>query len=315
MKTTNFTLQDEERFNLYIYHWRPDADDASCKGVVQIAHGMAETAARYARFAEALTEQGYIVYAHDHRGHGRTAASTEDLGHPGDDGFNWKVKNMAQVSKHIRNAHPTIPLYLMGHSMGSFLTQKYMVEYPHLVDGIILSGTNGPRGLLGPGRAIAKLEMTLRGDRHPSKLLNDMSFGSFNRAFRPTRTEFDWLSRDAAEVDKYIADPYCGFLCTSGFFYHFFGLLQEIHQPEQLQRIPKDLPIYVFSGDRDPVGLHGKGVRQLLKLYQELGLSNVRSKLYRDGRHEMLNEINRDEVTNDTIAWLDHQIESRSAQA
>lgn len=306
MQSQSFTLQDGDNYSLYVYHWQPDAE-IPVKGIVQIAHGMAETALRYERFAQALTEAGYIVYANDHRGHGRTAPSMEHLGYSGEDGFNWMVRNMAQISSHIRDTNPNIPLYLMGHSMGSFLTQKYMYEYPQLVDGVILTGSNGPRSLLRAGRAVAKVQMKLHGERHPSHLLNTMSFGSFNRAFKPNRTSFDWLTRDEAEVDKYINDPMCGFIGSASFFYQFFGLLQEIHSPANMERIPKDLPIYVFSGTQDPVGLHGKGVRKLLSLYEKLGFSHVLAKLYPEGRHEMLNEINRDEVTADVIQWLNQQ--------
>jgi alpha-beta hydrolase superfamily lysophospholipase len=306
MQSQSFTLQDGDNYTLHVYHWHPEPE-IPVRGIVQIAHGMAETAVRYERFAQALTEAGYIVYAHDHRGHGRTAQSFEQLGYPGEDGFNWMVRNMAQISVHIRETHPNTPLYLMGHSMGSFLTQKYMYEHPELVNGIILSGSNGPRSLLGSGRTLAKVQMKLQGERHPSALLNAMSFGSFNRAFKPNRTGFDWLTRDEAEVDKFIDDPLCGFICSTAFFYQFFGLLQEIHSPANLDRIPKDLPIYVFSGSQDPVGAHGKGVRKLLSLYEKLGLSHVLAKLYPDGRHEMLNETNRDEVTTDVIAWLNQR--------
>lgn len=312
MPASHFTLEDDDHMTLHIYHWHPEQQHQP-RGIVHIAHGMAETALRYERFAEALTQAGYLVYANDHRGHGQTAYSTGHLGYPGVDGFNWMVHDLAHIHKYIRRTHPTLPLYLLGHSMGSFLTQKYMYTYPQLVDGIILSGTNGPRTMLSMGRTLAKLQQRLRGERYPSLLLNSLSFGSFNRSFRPNRTGFDWLSRDTEEVDKFIADPMCGFIASAAFFDQFFDLLQQIHRPGHMRRIPKELPVYIFAGERDPVGHFGKGVLRLVKLYEQLGLTQVSYKLYPEGRHEMLNEINRDEVSADLIAWLNEQCIRHSA--
>ncbi|WP_178022062.1 alpha/beta hydrolase [uncultured Paenibacillus sp.] len=315
MEEHTFTFGNDTSHDVFVYRWSAADPEASPRGVLQIAHGMAETAKRYERLARVLTARGFIVYANDHRGHGRTAGGPEELGWPGKQGFTGMAEDMIRLSAIIRREHPNLPLFLLGHSMGSFLTQKVMYRAPEPYDGFILSGTNGPRSLLGLGRSLARLQARLQGDGHPSLLMNALTFGSFNRNFLPARTPFDWLSRDDEEVDKYIADPHCGFLCSAGFFYGFFGLLQEIHRPENMRSIPKEKPVYIFGGDLDPVGRNGAGVRRLVELYGRLGLEDVEVKLYPGGRHEMLNEINRDEVTSDVLYWLESHMPSEAAAA
>jgi alpha-beta hydrolase superfamily lysophospholipase len=310
MQERHFRWMDSEGVELYIYVWFPDPE-VSAKAVVQISHGMAETAVRYQRVASVLTSQGYIVYASDHRGHGRTAGSPEKVGLFDRDSFNRMCENMADVTNLIREHHPELPIFLLGHSLGSFLSQQYMYKHAEKVNGIILSGSNGKLGAsLLFGAWLAAIEAKLKGEQYRSKLMNGLIFGAYNKAFRPNRTEFDWLSRDTAEVDAYIHDPFCGTVFAAGYYRDFLMGLIEIHRLENMQKIPKSLPVYLFSGDQDPVGLMGKGFRQLLQMYQDLGLTQVSSKLYSGGRHEMLNETNRDEVMGDLLAWLDAQVEA-----
>ncbi|OPH47287.1 alpha/beta hydrolase [Paenibacillus ferrarius] len=317
MRKQHFIWKDELNSNHYVYEWLPEESE-TIKAIVQIAHGMSETAARYERLAEILTNQGYAVYANDHLGHGRTAGSPDAVGKFGKDCFIRMAANMGQITDQIRLRYPaSVPLFLMGHSMGSFLTQYYMGSYlpkhPANVQGIILSGSNGKEGaVLHAGIAVATVEAALRGDHHRSKLLTNLSFGAFNKKFAPNRTEFDWLSKDGDEVDKYMNDPFCGVMFTSGYFRDFFKGLRAIHQFDHMSKIRKDLPIYVFSGDDDPVGDQGKGVRRLLAMYQSLGLQQVSSKLYPGGRHEMLNEVNREEVMADIAEWLNQQVGTRT---
>ncbi|MGG0812933.1 alpha/beta hydrolase [Paenibacillus alvei] len=307
MRTNTFHFLDEENVRIHVYHWLPD-EAIEIQGVVQIAHGMTETALRYERFAEELTAAGYVVYANDHRGHGRTAATEQDLGYIGENGFMWMVRNMAQLTKIIREQHSNPPLFLFAHSMGSFLAQQYITEHADLIDGLILCGSNGPRGPeLLAGVSVTKLIASMKGSRHRSAFIDKLAFGSFNRKFQPARTQVDWLSRDPKEVDKYVEDPYCGFLSTVGFYRDFFKLLRNIHRPEVMNHIPKQLPILLIAGDDDPVGNYGKGVRKLADQYRQLGLEQVECKLYEGARHELLNETNRDEVTADCLAWLQRQ--------
>ncbi|WP_046212976.1 alpha/beta hydrolase [Paenibacillus wulumuqiensis] len=303
MQERTFRMTDEEGIHVHIYEWLPD--EQPIQGIVQISHGMAETARRYQRLARSLTSHGYAVYANDHRGHGLTAATPEDIGDPGEDGFYWMEEDLAMLSRWIHERYTALPLYMLGHSMGSFIVQKLMYEHPELYDGFILSGTNGPRGLLQAGARLALLQSRLHGPMHRSMLLNALVFGPFNRGLpRPRKTRFDWLSRDPEEVALFINDPYCAQLASVRFYVHFFQLLIEIHQPAHMQRIPKDKPVYLFSGDRDPVGGYGKGVRKLYEQYQRLQLGDVEMKLYPDARHETLNDTNREEVTADILDWL-----------
>ncbi|MFM9277009.1 alpha/beta fold hydrolase [Paenibacillus jiagnxiensis] len=303
MKEHTFTMWDHGGHNVFVYRWLPD-NEADVHGIVQIAHGMCETAYRYLELAEYLTASGYAVYANDHIGHGQTAASPNSLGNPGPDAFNRMARNLIEVGEIASMEFPGVPRILFGHSMGSFLTQKVMCDPEQSYDGFILSGTNGPRKLLRFGERLAVIQGMLQGSEHRSLLLNAIVFGGFNRSFRPARTGFDWLSRDPEEVDRFIQDPLCGAICTTDFFRSFFRLLQEIHLPESLVKIDKTKPVYIFAGDRDPVGMFGKGVLSLFQLYKELGMERVEYKLYPDGRHEMLHEINREEVIADAIGWL-----------
>ncbi len=309
MQEQTFSFKNEAGQEVFVYYWSPSDSSLPVRGVLQIAHGMSETAERYKRFAEALTSDGFVVYANDHRGHGRTAPRPEELGWPGVDGLNGMVRDMITLGGIIQDRHAGIPLFLMGHSMGSFLTQKTMYAGPERYQGFILTGTNGPRGLLSFGQNLAHLQAKLQGPDHPSLLMNAVSFGSFNKNFMPMRTPFDWLSRDEREVDHYIQNPLCGFVCSAGFFQGLFGLLREIHRPDRMSKIPKDKPVYIFGGDLDPVGLQGKGIRRLVALYERLGLQDVEVRLYPGGRHEMLNESNREEVTRDTADWLKRHTE------
>ena len=308
MKSETFTFKEGTGPDIFVYKWIPDGG-VETKAVVQIAHGMAETAVRYERFAERLTAEGYLVYANDHRGHGKTVVDADRVGDLGDDGFNNMVKEMRRLQVIIKEENPGLPFFLLGHSMGSFLLQRYLCLYGNELDGAILSGSNGSAGILPYiGRCIATREIKKYGRSHRSHRMAKLSFGGFNKAFKPNRTKYDWLSRDEAEVDKYIADPFCGGVFTAGFFHDLAGGLLIIQDKKELAKIPVELPIYIFSGDMDPVGKFGKGVMKLVKAYRKLGIKDVSYKLYKGGRHEMLNETNRDEVMRDAVEWLNHHV-------
>ena len=304
MKVENFTFKDKGNLEIFVYKWLPD-EKLQVKGVVQIAHGMAETAGRYGGLASILTENGFMVYANDHRGHGKTAGETSKLGELGEDGFNKMVENMKELNEIIKKENSNLPIFLLGHSMGSFLTQRYICLYGSGLKGAILSGSCGKQGvMIDVGRLIAKGEIKKIGRGGKSNKLDKLSFGSYNNSFKPNRTAFDWLSRDNNEVDKYIVDPFCGTVFTAGFFYDFLGGLKCIADKREIKNVPMDLPIYIFSGDKDPVGKYGKGVLKLVKTYKQHGIEDLSYKLYKDGRHEMLNEINKEEVMADVIKWL-----------
>jgi alpha-beta hydrolase superfamily lysophospholipase len=301
MQSSTFTLDTPYGVRLSVYRWLPETPP---KALVQIAHGWAEHSARYARLAEALCREGYGVYADDHRGHGRTARSAEDLGFFADrDGWNHCVDDLWRLHQHIAVEHPGLPKIAMGHSLGSFMMQQFISEHGDAVAGVVLSATNGrPPAIALLAKLLARFERLRVGRRGKSKLLHGLFFGALNKSFEPARTAFDWLSRDEAEVDRYVADPWCGFPSQVQTYIDVLDGWAAIGQPARQARIPKTLPIYIFRGSRDPVG---SNIRQLLAAYRAAGLEQVTYKEYPDARHETLNETNRDEVTRDLIAWLD----------
>lgn len=307
MKCKEFYFKGKEDLNIHVYKYT--SENIKPKAVVQIAHGMSETAIRYKEFAQELTKNGYVVYINDHRGHGITAKTIDNIGYLAEkDGFTCLVEDMNILTNIIKEENSHLPIYLFGHSMGSFVSQRYIMEYGDNLAGLILSGSNGKHGkILKVAQLISKSEIKKHGRRHRSKKLDNLIFGGNNKGFKPSKTDFDWLSRDEKEVQKYIDDPFCGVLFTCGFFYDFIKGLQEVEDKENLKKVPLDLPIYIMSGDKDPVGKNGKGVLRLKDRYVNLGVKKVSWKLYEGGRHEMLNEINKEEVINDIISWLDER--------
>ncbi|WP_237981404.1 alpha/beta hydrolase [Bacillus thuringiensis] len=291
---------------IYLRKWLPEGEP---KGIIQIAHGMTEHAGVYTDFIAALLEAGYGVYAHDHKGHGKTVKREEDYGHfEPNVGWSKAVSDVIFVSETIRKEQ-TCPLFLLGHSMGSFLSRRAVQLKGELYDGFLISGTGGNPGILGSiGHKVATIEMKLRGEKTKSPMLNFLSFGNFNSHFKPNRTKFDWLSSDNNQVDKYIADPLCGFICTTSFYRELFSGVLEVNKLEAFKKTPKNLPIHIFSGDRDPVGDMGKGVKEVYENYKKCDVKDVTLRLYENGRHEMFHEVNRDEVFQDLILWLDKHI-------
>lgn len=303
MRSDTFLLDTHDNTPVFVRRWLPDSAPHS---VVQIAHGMAEHSARYTRFAEALTGAGYAAYADDHRGHGETAPDRRDVGFfAEEDGWDVVAGDLHALTDRIHADHPELPVALFGHSMGSFLARTYATRWSSDIDALVLCGTAGPAGPLGViGKAVANAQARLRGARHPSGLMNTLTFGQYNSAFKPNRTDFDWLSRDPAEVDKYIADPQCGNVCTAGFYADLIGGLQQANSAAELAKIRRDLPILLISGTKDPVAGDGKGVEKVAAALRTAGVTDVTLTLYPDARHELLNETNRDEVTTDVLRWM-----------
>lgn len=287
---------------LNVYRWEPDKPT----GIVQIVHGMVETAARYKRLAERLTGTGYAVVAHDLRGHGETAGGAEKIGYCGKDGFNIMVEDIRALNEWARKEYPDMPLFLMGHSFGSFLVQKYICRYGDTIDGAVLSGTNYKQEpILAVGKVIAAVSVFFKGDRAKAPLMHALSFGANIKRIKEPRTRLDWLSRDPDEVDKYIEDPCCGCVCSTGFYRDMLRGLTGLCADDAIAAIPKKLPVYLFSGTEDPVGNWGQGPPNLAEAYRRVGLKDVTLEMYPEGRHEMINETNRDEVMQDLAAWLD----------
>ncbi|MFN3410961.1 MAG: lysophospholipase [Exilispira sp.] len=303
MKSSNFEFKTSDGYSIFTYLWEPE-EEVTKKGIIQVIHGLAEHAKRYERFAKEATDNGFIVVADDHRGHGKTAKNDDELGFLGEkDGFNMMVEDEYLLTKIMKEKYPFLPYFMLGHSMGSFILQRFIEIYGKELNGAILSGSAGPNPiLLYPGNLIARIAMLINGPRKKSKFLNSLSFGNYNAAFKPNRTEFDWLSRDEQEVDKYVADPLCGFVCSTSLYYFLTKGMIQMHKKHNLNLIPKSLPVIILSGSMDPVG--AKTVSDLYKIYLKLGLNDVEIKLYENARHEILNEINREEVTRDILNWI-----------
>lgn len=307
MRSTQFQLNLDKGHFAHVYAWLPDGEP---RAVLQIIHGMAEHAERYARVAQALADVGYAVYAQDLPGHGRSVRSTDELGHTADHG-GWRITLSAinAVRGEIERRHHDVPLFLLGHSRGSFLLQHYLVEHGGGLAGAVLSASCADMGSLRPvGLALIRAEGLWFGRRHPSAVGEALAFKDFNRRFKPTRTAFDWLSRDTSEVDKYVADPLCGFRCSSATWIELLEAGATLADPQRLARIPKTLPLLLINGALDPAGRGEAGARGLERLYRDAGLSDVTLKVYADARHELLNDVCRDEVTADLRAWLDAHV-------
>jgi alpha-beta hydrolase superfamily lysophospholipase len=259
------------------------------RGVVQIAHGLGEHVDRYAELAETLVRTGYVVYGNDHRGHGLTARRGGHFGDFGPGGFNQVVEDMVRLRVIAKNDYPGRPYILIGHGMGSFAAQQFILDHSHSIDGILLSGSGILDGL-------ARLSQNLPATGDVMQLMN--------ASFEPARTPFDWLSRDTAEVDAFIADPLRFPSLTAASMESYLEAFPRLADPRQIRKVRQDLPIYLFSGGDDPVGQRSAGVRALVDRYRSSGICSITYEIYPGGRHEMLHEINRREVVTDLLVWM-----------
>ena len=307
MAKSQNTFKSHDNTEIVYFKHLPEAEK---KAVVIITHGMAEHAQRYDDFANFLNQNGFVVYAHDQRGHGKTAGSIDNLGFFAEEnGWQKVADDLGELVKLAKAENPNLPVFLLGHSMGSFIIRTYIIENSDKVDGVILSGTAGSAGLLGKiGLLITNIIMMFNPKNTPSPLLDKLSFGDFNKPFKPNRTKFDWLSRDEKQVDKYVEDPYCGTVFSVGFFNDMMKGLELVNKKETANKVRKDLPIYLFSGSKDPVSKNGKQVKDVFEMYKNANISDVSMKLYEDARHEMLNETNNKEVYNDVLEWLNSKL-------
>ncbi len=304
--SAQFHLRVSETHSAFVHRWVPGARKAPARAVVQIVHGMAEHGARYARLARALVEDGYAVYAQDLPGHGRSVRSDDELGHV-DDHAGWPQTLVAinTVRSLAERENPGAPFMMLGHSRGSFLLQDYLVEHGQGLAAAVFSagsGDMGPLRLIGQG--LLTLEALWYGRAHRSVLADALTFRDFNRRFKPVRTDFDWLSRDAGEVDAYVADPRCGFRCSCALWLELMAMGARMHDAQRLRRIPKTLPVLLLNGSDDAACRGETGARALERLYRNAGLSDITLKLYAGGRHELFNDLCRDEVTRDLRQWL-----------
>ncbi len=307
MNASTFTHATTDGINLFVRRWIPESP---AKAIVLASHGVGEHSGRYAVLASALTAAGYEIWMPDQRGHGKTAGSSGGYGwFAATNGFSRVVDDLKELRDRITNERPGLPVFLLGHSMGSSIARAYIGRYGETLTGCALSGILSlPPVLQNLGSLIVNLGRTFQGGRGIAKFADNLTLGSYGNAYKPLRTPFDWLSRDPAVVDAYIADPECGFTCTWDFFRDMNSGMKYALDPGTIAKIPKNLPVYIFAGDTDPVGAAIGGVDKLAASYRTAGLGTVETRLYPGGRHEMLNETNRDEVMRDLVAWLDRKL-------
>ena len=294
-------------------HARICTPDGTPKAVVQIAHGIAEHIDRYEDFMRFLAENSYVAVGNDHLGHGKSAATPDELGiFAEENGWNYVVEDMKKLRDQIKEQYPDLPYVFFGHSMGSFLTRTFLIKYPALYDAAILSGTgHQSAALVNGGYLAAQLLTKKNGPRSSGQTLNDMAFGSYCKRIENPRTPFDWLSRDNDTVDRYIADPLCGFICKTSLYRDMMGGLKFLTDQKNINKMNRNAPVYFMSGAEDPVGDYGKGVEKAYKAFCRAGLTDVMIRLYPGGRHEMLNELNRSEVMQDILSWLNDRIKKQ----
>lgn len=276
------------------------------RAILQLSHGMCEYFRRYDEFGEFLNAHGFVLIGNDHIAHGASVKSEKELGIMPAGGAEFAVEDLYNVSKTARELFPTLPLIIFGHSMGSFLVRDYLTKYGHYVDGAVICGTGGPNPAVDIGIALAAIQSKIFPRDHRAKMINAMVFGSCNRKYDHPRTPNDWLTRNEAIVDKFRDNPYCSFTFTPQSFKELFTVNKKVNLPEWGQQLPRLLPILIISGDMDPIGDFGRGVMQVYdNIVNARGEDFLTIKLYPEARHELLNELNKDEVMADFMDWAE----------
>lgn len=309
MKKEEFYFPSRDnKTKIHAVRWTPESEKPLC--IVQIVHGMAEYIERYEELAQFLVKHNVVVTGEDHLGHGKSISEGKNPGYFCEqDPATVVVRDVHRLKKMTQEAYPGVPYILLGHSMGSFIARNYLCRYGSGIDGALILGTGmQPGALLAVSKLIAGLQKIFFGDNHISKFIDHAAFGGYNKKFSPQRTSVDWLSKDEAKVDAYIADPLCGFTFTVNGFRTLFTLISRIRKTENLEKIPKELPVHFASGEDDPVGNYGRGVRAAYESLENVGMKNLSIKLYPADRHELHNETDREQVMEDLWQWIEKTI-------
>ena len=304
MREREFYLPSSDGMHqLRCMEWIPDG---TIKAVLQITHGMVEHIERYREFCVWMAERGIVVIGHDHLGHGKTVSNREEFGYFGSkDGMTHVVKDIRRVTVYSKKKYPDQKLILLGHSMGSFLARKYLSVYKDGPDGFILMGTGAPpEALVTAGSLLAGSMRKLKGEMYRSPLLYKLSLGNYNAKFKPVKTPYDWLTRDESLSKDFGEDESCQFIFTTAAYQDFFRLILNVAKEEMAGHARTDAPILIISGDNDPVGDNGKGVRKVYERLHKAGVDHLEMVLYEGARHEILHEINRQEVFEDLYEWV-----------
>lgn len=307
MKARTFTFKSSDQStDIHAVRWEPD--DGEIKGILQISHGMVEYIERYADFAEYMTKQGFLVVGNDHLGHGESVSSPEDWGYFAPKcGSDFVVEDIHKLRTIIREEYPQTPYFILGHSMGSFLLRKYLSKYGRGLYGAIIMGTGTqPDYVLRFGKALCKFISVFHGWKYRSKFIDNLIFSGNSKQFKGQ--EGSWLTKDAEIANQYNHDEKCSFSFTINGFYNLFDTIYFINRTKNIEAIPKDLPLFLVSGAEDPVGNCGKGVKEAYNTYQKAGIKDISWKLYPTDRHEILNELDREDVYKDIFAWIQERM-------
>lgn len=291
------------RTSIHAIEWIPDGEVSA---VVQVVHGMVEFVDRYDRIANLLNTKGIYVVGNDHLGHGASVVSEEDYGYFAEkDGNRCVIGDIQSLREMTEKKYPGVPYFILGHSMGSFLTAQYIEEYGEGLSGAVISGTGyQSAGTLRTGKAICKTIAAIKGWRYRSSFVNNMALGSYNKKFEPARTANDWLTRDTAIVDAYCANPWNNFMFTLNAYYNLFTGIETAEKEENISRIPKELPVLIVSGGDDQVGNFGKGPAKVAENFRKCGVRDVKCRIYPGDRHEILNELDHEVVDGELIDWI-----------
>ena len=307
MKEHLYLPSSDRKTKLHAVIWEPAQKP---RAIVQIAHGMSEYVERYEAFAAFLNQHGILVAGHDHLGHGGSARKNTDKGYfAKGKGDVYALQDMHRVTLALRKKYPYIPHFLFGHSMGSFFTRRYLSAYSYEIEGAILCGTGWqPKPVLAAARFLTEVLRLVKGDRYRSKFITKLAFGNINDAFEPVRTQKDWLNRDEAEVDAYIADKNCGFLFTLNGYAALFRAMALAENTLELAKMDRNMPVLFVAGESDPVGNFGEGVKHTAKVFGKMGMRDVECILYPKMRHEILKEIGKEAVFADVLDWIEKRI-------
>ena len=307
MKREFFFPSADGRTQIHAIEWLPEAEP---KAILQMSHGMVEYIDRYNDFAEYLCGLGFYVVGNDHLGHGKSIAGEDELGYFGQPtGNEWVIADLHSLRCRTEERYPGVPYFMLGHSMGSFLIRQYAMLHGEGLRGVIVMGTGWQPGpVLAAGKALCSLTAAVHGWHYRSDTVNGMAFSSNNKKFEPARTSQDWLSRDEENVDRYRADPLCTYVFTVNGFYQMFRGIQFVQKPQNVEMTPKELPLLIVSGAQDPVGGFGEGVKAVYESYKKAGMTHVEKKLYPEDRHEILNELDREQVFRDLSQWMEEKI-------
>lgn len=309
VKKEDFYFESRDReHKIHAVRWIPDIGKPAC--ILQIVHGMAEYIDRYDDFARYLADRGILVVGDDHLGHGKSINSGGIYGYfCKEDAPTVLVRDEHRLKKMMQEQYAGVPYIILGHSMGSFITRNYLLKYGTGIDGAIIVGTGmQPKPVLMSALALAAVQQMLFGADHVSNLINVMAFGAYNKRIKSPATSYDWLSRNKDNVCKYINDPMCGFTFTVNGFQTLFKLIYNLHDREKLNKMPKNLPVFFLSGADDPVGDYGRSVELVYQSYKEIGMENVQMKLYPEDRHEILNEVDKEDAYGDIYRWILHRV-------